>query len=157
MKKMITILMSSVLFLTLCPNCSNTKKEDLTIKKENQMTKTDSGLQYEILSEAKADAKMPTKGQRISAHYTGWLEKTGQPGVTASKFDSSVDRGQPLEFIVGIGQVIKGWDEGLLLMKVGEKRRLIVPANLAYGNRKMGNMIPANSTLIFDVELLAIK
>ena len=86
-------------------------------------------------------------------HYTGWLDDNGVPG---KKFDSSVDRGEPFKFVIGVGQVIKGWDEGVLTMKVGEKRRLIIPAALGYGARGAGNVIPPNSTLIFDVELISV-
>jgi FKBP-type peptidyl-prolyl cis-trans isomerase len=83
-------------------------------------------------------------------HYTGWLEN-------GSKFDSSVDRGRPFAFPVGAGRVIKGWDEGVATMKVGGKRRLIVPAELGYGQRGAGGVIPPNATLIFDVELLEVR
>jgi FKBP-type peptidyl-prolyl cis-trans isomerase FkpA len=104
------------------------------------------GLKYAILTEGK-DEKAKD-GQQVSVHYTGWLESNGQ------KFDSSVDRGQPFEFKLGAGQVIKGWDEGVKGMKVGEKRQLVIPAHLGYGPRGAGNVIPPNATLIFDVELL---
>ncbi len=113
---------------------------------------TTSGLKYEILQKSQ-DSQMPQKGDLVMVHYTGWLENKGQPGT---KFDSSLDRGQPLVFKIGMGQVIKGWDEGVMAMKVGEKRRLIIPSKLAYGDRGAGNVIPPNSTLIFDVELLKV-
>lgn len=93
----------------------------------------------------------PNQGQTVVVHYTGWL-------TDGKKFDSSVDRGQPFEFQIGVGQVIKGWDEGVVTMKVGGKRKLTIPPELAYGSREVGNgLIPANSTLIFEVELLALK
>jgi FKBP-type peptidyl-prolyl cis-trans isomerase len=112
-----------------------------------------SGLQYEILKAAPENSPSPAPGQRVVVDYTGWLEENDQQGA---KFDSSVDRGEPFVFVVGIGQVIKGWDEGVLSMKVGEKRRFFIPADLAYGSRGAGGVIPPNATLIFDVELLGL-
>ena len=112
---------------------------------------TDSGLAYEITQEGSGAS--PQKGKQVTVHYTGWLDENGQPGT---KFDSSVDRGQPFSFIISVGQVIKGWDEGVMSMKVGEKRRLIIPANLGYGPYGAGAVIPPNATLIFDVELLSV-
>ena len=96
----------------------------------------------------------PRRGQTCVMHYTGWLYTNGAKG---KKFDSSVDRGEPFEFSVGTGQVIKGWDEGVISMKVGGKRTLIIPPELGYGARGAGGVIPPNATLIFDVELLAVK
>ena len=117
-----------------------------------------SKLQYEIISDTKdANAPSPMKGKVVTVHYTGWLaDKDGNP-ITDKKFDSSVDRGTPFQFVIGIGQVIKGWDEGVMLMKVGEKRRLVIPAELGYGARGAGAVIPPNATLVFDVELLNVK
>jgi len=114
-------------------------------------TKTNSGLEYEIIKEGAGAS--PQKGQKVTVHYTGWLDDNGKPG---SKFDSSVDRKQPFTFMIGMGQVIKGWDEGVMTMKIGEKRRLIIPAQLGYGARGAGVVIPPNATLIFDVELLNV-
>ena len=96
----------------------------------------------------------PKTGQTCVMHYTGWLYENGAKG---QKFDSSVDRGRPFEFRIGVGQVIKGWDEGVATMKVGGKRTLIIPPQLGYGARGAGGVIPPNATLIFDVELLAVK
>ena len=96
----------------------------------------------------------PRAGQTCVMHYTGWLYENGNKG---KKFDSSVDRGQPFEFKIGVHQVIAGWDEGVATMKVGGKRTLIIPPELGYGERGAGNVIPPNATLIFDVELLGIK
>lgn len=116
-----------------------------------QMT-TESGLKIEDTVVGTGPA--PKTGQICVMHYTGWLYKDG---ARAEKFDSSVDRGDPFEFPIGTGRVIKGWDEGVASMKVGGKRTLIIPAELGYGARGAGGVIPPNATLIFDVELLDIK
>jgi peptidylprolyl isomerase len=113
---------------------------------------TSSGLKY-IDTKVGAGAA-PKTGQTCVMHYTGWLYENGKKGA---KFDSSVDRGQPFEFKIGTHQVIGGWDEGVATMKVGGKRTLIIPPELGYGARGAGNVIPPNATLMFDVELLAIK
>lgn len=110
-------------------------------------TKTASGLQY--VDTAVGTGAQPKTGQTVTVHYTGYLDN-------GTVFDSSVKRGTPFEFKLGTGQVIKGWDEGLATMKVGGKRRLIIPPELAYGAVANGP-IPANSRLTFDVELLAVK
>ncbi len=109
---------------------------------------TASGLGYVDLVEG--TGPRPKTGDSVSVHYTGWL-KSGQ------KFDSSHDRGQPLVFPVGRGQVIKGWDEGVAMMRVGGKRKLVIPAHLAYGDRGAGGVIPGGATLIFEVELVGIN
>ncbi len=93
-------------------------------------------------------------GQKVTVHYSGFLESKG---VKGNKFDSSLDRGQPFQFSLGIGQVIKGWDEGVAGMKVGGKRQLIIPAALGYGQGGVPGAIPPNATLIFDVELLGVN
>ena len=114
---------------------------------------TPSGLQYVDLSVGSGD--VTKTGDRVSVHYTGWLEKPD--GGKGQKFDSSKDRGQPFQFVLGRGQVIKGWDEGVQGMKVGGVRELVIPPALGYDQRGAGGVIPPNSTLIFEVELLGIK
>ena len=96
-------------------------------------------------------------GQTVSVHYTGWLYETEAADNRGTKFDSSVDRGNPFEFPLGAGRVIKGWDEGFSGMQVGGKRTLIIPAEMGYGARGAGKLIPPNATLLFDVELLGVK
>ena len=113
---------------------------------------TASGLQ--ITDTKVGTGATPKSGQTCVMHYTGWLYQDGKKGA---KFDSSVDRGQPFEFPIGTGRVIKGWDEGVASMKVGGKRTLIIPPELGYGARGAGGAIPPNATLMFDVELLAVK
>lgn len=95
--------------------------------------------------------KQARSGMVVKVHYTGWLYENGRKGV---KFDSSVDRGEPFEFNLGAGDVIKGWDQGVVGMKEGGKRTLIIPPHLGYGPRGAGNVIPPNATLLFDVELI---
>ncbi len=110
--------------------------------------KTDSGLRYQILQ--KGSGKKAEKGNQVSVHYKGQL-------VDGTVFDSSYQRKQPIDFQVGIGQVIKGWDEGLQLLQVGDKARLVIPSDLAYGSQGAGGVIPPDATLIFDVELMNAK
>lgn len=109
---------------------------------------TPSGLQY--VDELVGNGASPQKGQTVVVHYTGWL-------TNGTKFDSSVDRGRPFEFTLGVGQVIKGWDEGVATMKIGGKRKLTIPPDLGYGSRGAGGLIPPGATLVFDVELLGVK
>jgi peptidylprolyl isomerase len=113
---------------------------------------TSSGLQ--ITDSVIGTGATPKTGQTCVMHYTGWLYVNG---VKGKKFDSSVDRGQPFEFPIGAGRVIRGWDEGVATMKIGGKRTLIIPPALGYGASGAGGVIPPNATLIFDVELLAVK
>jgi peptidylprolyl isomerase len=121
------------------------RMEDLT---GGNAIETDSGLKYVELKEGTGQS--PKTGDRVSVHYTGWL-------VDGTKFDSSVDRGKPFQFNIGMSEVIAGWDEGVMSMKVGGKRKLIIPSDLGYGARGAGGVIPPNATLVFEVELLGVN
>jgi peptidylprolyl isomerase len=125
----------------LTPQTSETKKM-------SEVVTTPSGLKYEVITAG--TGATPKAGQTVIVHYTGTLDD-------GTKFDSSRDRNEPFQFKLGAGQVIKGWDEGLATMKVGDRRNLILPPELGYGARGAGGVIPPNATLIFDVELLGIK
>ena len=123
-------------------------KEEPADAKEDKVATTASGLKYE--DSVVGEGASPAPGKRVTVHYTGTL-------TDGTKFDSSVDRGQPFKFVIGVGQVIKGWDEGVMSMKVGGKRKLTIPPELGYGPRGAGRVIPPNATLIFDVELLGVE
>jgi len=161
MKKSLIVCCAAITMTLLFTVCLSKKNKNVKnpqctteCERKNSMTplQTPSGLQYEIITEG--SGQTPTKGKPVTVHYTGWLQNPdGAPGT---KFDSSVDRGQAFSFVIGVGQVIKGWDEGVATMKVGEKRRLIIPSNLGYGAHGAGRIIPPNATLIFDVELLKV-
>lgn len=126
-------------------NSQNVNPTNNSVEQQNNnMTQN---LKVEVLKQGTGDEAK--NGDKVSVHYTGILEN-------GTKFDSSVDRGTPFEFNLGAGQVIQGWDLGVLGMKIGEKRKLTIPSNLAYGAQEVGGVIPPNSTLIFEVEMLSI-
>jgi len=123
-------------------------EEDKPEAKEAGPVTTASGLKY--VDRVVGDGPSPTRGRRVTVHYTGTL-------ADGSKFDSSVDRGRPFTFVIGVGQVISGWDEGVVSMKIGGKRQLIIPSDLGYGDRGSPPKIPGGATLYFEVELLGIQ
>jgi peptidylprolyl isomerase len=139
MKKSLILFLILPLFMIINGCSSNGDKNEVT---------TPSGLKY--IDEVAGTGPSPQKGQQVTVHYVGTLED-------GKKFDSSKDRNQPYTFIIGVGQVIKGWDEGVMSMKVGGKRKLIIPADLGYGQNGFPPTIPPNATLIFEVELLNVK
>jgi FKBP-type peptidyl-prolyl cis-trans isomerase FkpA len=128
----------------------NNRPSDFSTRGHTMIT-TPSGLQYEDTTVG--NGEVAQAGRRVQVHYTGWLYNDG---VQGAKFDSSKDRGQPFEFPLGAGHVIKGWDEGVQGMAVGGTRRLVIPAALGYGARGAGGVIPPNATLLFEVDLLAV-
>jgi peptidylprolyl isomerase len=155
MKMLATLLLSGAAALWTAPALADEKPTPppaAAAKKEPKMVKTASGLQYEDIVVGTGES--PTKGQTCVMNYTGWLWENGAKG---KKFDSSADHGRPFAFPLGMGRVIKGWDEGVATMKVGGKRTLLIPSQLAYGTRGAGGVIPPNATLLFEVELLEVK
>lgn len=152
MKKKLALLLASAMVTVACasvpPAISQGAPQFPDLKKLGKLVKTPSGLQYKDTVVGNGPAPRP--GQNVNVHYTGWL-------LNGSKFDSSVDRGQPFSFPLGRGQVIKGWDEGVASMRVGTKRILVIPANLGYGAGGSPPQIPPNATLVFEVQLLGMQ
>ncbi len=149
MTKVNTLLNLSVLILgmTLLPQHAFSEiKQDATKVTELMQTDVKIGTGEEA-----------TGGHVVKVHYTGWLYDATAPQKKGAKFDSSVDRGTPFTFPLGSGRVIKGWDQGVVGMKIGGQRTLIIPAHLAYGSRGAGDSIPPNAVLVFDVELLSLQ
>jgi FKBP-type peptidyl-prolyl cis-trans isomerase len=140
------LLLSAGIFSTTA--CSEQAATTMEKSNVSQLIKTD------IKQGEGAEA---TAGHTVSVHYTGWLYDAAAPDHHGNKFDSSRDRGQPFEFPLGAGRVIKGWDEGVAGMKVGGQRTLVIPPEMGYGARGAGGVIPPNATLVFDVELLGVR
>ncbi|MDH4156605.1 MAG: FKBP-type peptidyl-prolyl cis-trans isomerase [candidate division Zixibacteria bacterium] len=164
MKKTIILLGALVLFAAFCRADDDTKSKTDSTKIETpadttktatevpKIITTKSGLQY--IDHVVGEGAVAEEGRVVRVHYTGWLDDNGKKG---EKFDSSVDRKQPFSFLLGGGQVIPGWDEGVAGMKEGGKRELIIPSNLAYGDAGAGGVIPPKAKLIFEVELLEVS
>jgi FKBP-type peptidyl-prolyl cis-trans isomerase len=140
--------LSIVLLAQTKKTAKSDKKADGPTAVTGKPTTTASGLEY--WETKKGSGKLAEKGKKVSVHYTGWL-------TDGKEFDSSRDAGEPIQFQLGVGEVIKGWDEGIAGMKVGGKRQLRIPPALGYGARGAGSAIPPNATLIFDVELMGVK
>lgn len=114
----------------------------------------DSGLKYQILREGPSDAEMPKRGQTVSTHYICWHDNNGKPG---NLVDNSYERGEPFEFKIGYGYVIRGWDEGIMDMRIGDKRRIYVPSEMAFGQAGAREVVPGDTDLIYEVELIDLK
>jgi FKBP-type peptidyl-prolyl cis-trans isomerase len=141
------LLSASIISTTACSEQASTPTSTMEKSKVTELIKTDIKL---------GEGKEASAGHDVSVHYTGWLYDESAPDHKGTKFDSSRDRGDPFEFPLGAGHVIKGWDQGVDGMKVGGQRTLTIPASLGYGARGAGGVIPPNATLVFDVELLAV-
>jgi FKBP-type peptidyl-prolyl cis-trans isomerase len=129
-------------------SAENVQRAQLGQRAEQAPVEPDNGLIIEEI--LVGTGRSPQQGQNVAVHYTGWL-------TDGTKFDSSVDRGEPFVFPVGVGRVIKGWDQGVMTMRVGGKRKLTVPPELGYGDRGAGTQIPPGATLVFEVELLEVR
>jgi FKBP-type peptidyl-prolyl cis-trans isomerase len=158
MKKLIPILLIFALIVVGCSKKQDDRQARRAVRDQKgqgapaqgsgNMVTTASGLQYEDITTG--TGIIAEAGKVASVHYTGWL-------TNGTKFDSSIDRGHPFDFLMGAGQVIKGWDEGVQGMKVGGKRKLVIPPSIAYGDRGNGTLIPPGATLILEVELLDVE
>jgi len=154
-QKIIVLFLAALLGISACKQSDNSPKgkpestmNDQAGTTGDRMIKTSSGLQYEDL--VPGSGASPSTGKKVVVHYTGWL-------TDGTKFDSSLDKNEPFTFVIGAGQVIPGWDEGVMTMKIGGKRRLVIPAALGYGAAGAGGVIPPNATLVFEVLLLDIR
>ena len=122
-----------------------------TLKEENKMT------EFTTIDNQLGEGREAEKGLTITVHYSGWIYDENEDDKKGNKFDSSKDRNEPFTFVLGVGQVIKGWDDGFSGMKIGGTRTIIIPSEMGYGSRGAGSVIPPNADLIFDVELLGIQ
>ena len=167
-KRKTSILLMSSLLLALCAGCkaesaaNSTQAVTKIPATTQQTTKESTSMTTTITELVKKDTVIGTgreaeAGLNVTVHYTGWLYDPSKEDGKGKKFDSSVDRGDPFNFALGAGQVIQGWDQGFAGMKIGGKRTLIIPAEMGYGARGAGGVIPPNATLLFDVELLGVK
>ncbi|MEB8432967.1 FKBP-type peptidyl-prolyl cis-trans isomerase [Cocleimonas sp. KMM 6892] len=150
-------LISALAISVLLIGCGGTKTDEIKQVVTQKASTANSAASFQKIDVVVGDGSVATAGQTVSVHYTGWLYEPDASDNHGTKFDSSVDRGQPFQFPLGGGRVIKGWDQGVEGMKVGGKRTLIIPPEMGYGARGAGRVIPPNATLIFDVELLGVE
>ncbi len=155
MKKTLPIAAMMIILAGGCDVKNNNHNENA---KQEPSTMTDSKITQLVKNDTKVGEGSEAVNDRlVVVHYTGWLYDPKADNNRGAKFDSSVDRNQPFDFMLGAGQVIKGWDQGVAGMKVGGQRTLIIPPEMGYGSRGAGGVIPPNATLMFDVELLDVK
>ena len=135
--------------------CATSLSHAIELVNEEKSKMQDKGITDLVITDNKVgDGREAEKGLTVTVHYTGWLYEDGKK---TTKFDSSVDRREPFSFVLGVGQVIKGWDNGVSGMQVGGSRTIIIPSSMGYGSRGAGDVIPPNSDLIFEVELIKIQ
>jgi FKBP-type peptidyl-prolyl cis-trans isomerase len=153
-------LLSLCVVVPIAAGCSRlfgpSEEEARKMAAEDRKCQTDK-VSLEVTNVAAGPGNEARPGRRVAVHYTGWLFHPEQPAHHGRQFDSSRDRGEPIEFTLGQGEVIPGWEQGIEGMKVGGKRTLVIPPNLAYGRSGSPPAIPANATLVFDVELTGVK
>jgi len=150
-------LLATLSISVLLVGCGGTKTDEIKQVVTQKSSMANSAVSFQKIDVEVGEGTVATEGQNVSVHYTGWLYEPEESDSHGTKFDSSVDRGQPFQFPLGGGRVIKGWDQGVEGMKVGGKRTLIIPPEMGYGARGAGRVIPPNATLIFDVELLGVE
>jgi len=157
---LLAVTLSSSVFMAACSD--KTAPAATTAAAASASPSSPQATDIKMVDLVKTDVKVgdgteATAGKMVSVHYTGWLYDEAAADKHGKKFDSSRDRGQPFQFPLGGGQVIKGWDQGVVGMKIGGQRTLVIPAEMGYGARGAGGVIPPNATLIFDVELLGVN
>ncbi|MFN7981686.1 MAG: FKBP-type peptidyl-prolyl cis-trans isomerase [Vicinamibacterales bacterium] len=152
--KRILILIGTVALAATLSACSNSNSPSTTTTGSNGVSSITTLQTTDVRVGTGADAVV---GRAVTVHYTGWLYSESASDHHGTKFDSSVDRNVPYTFILGAGTVIKGWDQGIVGMKVGGQRTLVIPPSLGYGSTGVSGVIPANATLIFDVQLLGVN
>jgi peptidylprolyl isomerase len=152
--RVLSRLLASILVTALASGCTTSPSTPVAAETTAAAAAAPAATTLQIKDIKVGTGASPKLGQTAVVHYTGWLYENG---VKGKKFDSSVDRGQPFEFAIGQRKVIAGWDQGVASMKIGGKRTLIIPPNLGYGASGAGGLIPPNSTLIFDIELLGLR
>ncbi len=156
--KQLTMITSALLMAVFAiSGCSADSKTSTSSSQQEKIAMSTTITELTKIDQVVGEGRAAEAGLNVTVHYTGWLYDPAQPEGKGKKFDSSVDRGDPFNFFLGGGQVIRGWDEGVVGMKIGGKRTLLIPSEYGYGARGAGGVIPPNATLVFDVELLGVK